>query len=196
MRKVTLIATALIAALALSAGALAYPAVVGTHPLATAHASTPATVTHPKTGDDNSTGNETNDNETGDHQGVPSGNETENETENETGMSDVSVEHNVTVTRSDNTTWVNGTIIVVKGNTTLADITFAIVVHDGGMANVTFNGTQIVGSTVISIKGVAVYSTEHRAVEIFGVATATSSGTVQWVRMFAFEAPSEFSGCP
>jgi hypothetical protein len=226
-----LIATALVAALALSVGALAYPVVVGTHPLSAVHTGTPATVNHPQTGD-NSTGNETNDNETGDHQGAsaanetenetaenetsdhqvaPFGNETDNDTEaqdnetapvppapegNETEMSNVSVEHNVTVTQKDNTTWVNGTIKVVKDNVTVVDITFQIVVHDNGTANVTFNGTNTVGSSLITVHGFAIYSAERHVLAVFGVATSTQNGTVQWQRMFAFEAPSECSYGP
>ena len=215
MRKATMIATALIAVLALSVGAFAYPVVVGIHPLSTAHAASPATVTHPKTGDDNSTANETNDNETGDHQGAPAGNETDNETadndtgenetasvppapeanetENQTDLSDVSVEHNVTVTRADNTTWVNGTIMVDNGTTTLDEITFAIVVHDNGTANVTINSTQAAGSLTVTVRGFAVYSAERHVLAVFGMATGTSNGSVVWQRMFAFEAPSDCS---
>lgn len=215
MRKATMIATALIAVLALSVGAFAYPVVVGTHPLSTAHAASPATVIHPKTGDDNSTANETSDNETGDHQGAPAGNETDNETAdndtgenetapvppapeanetvNETDMSSVSVEHNVTVTRSDNTTWVNGTIMVNNGTTTLVEVTFAIVVHDNGTANVTIDNTQMAGSLRVTVHGFAIYSAERHVLDVFGLATGTSNGTVLWQRMFAFEAPSECS---
>jgi len=195
-----MIATALIAVLALSVGAFAYPVVVGTHPLSTAHAATPATVTHPKTGEDNSTANQTNenetaDNETGDNETAPVPPAPEaNETENETDMSNVSVEHNVTVTTVDNTTYVNGTIMVLQGNTTLVDLTFQIVAPDNGTANVTLNETTTVGSTVVTVHGFAVYSTEDHTVDVFGVAMGTSNGTVQWQRMFAFEAPSSCSG--
>jgi len=210
MRKATLIATALVAVLALSVGAFAYPVVVGSHPLSAVHSGSPVTVNHPKTGD-NSTGNETNDNETGDHQSAPTGNETDNETAdndtqdnetapvapapeaNETDFSNISVEHNVTVAQQDNTTWVNGTIMVDNGTTTLVDFTFQIVVHDNGSVNVTINETQTVGSMLVSVHGFAVYSPDRRSVDVFGVATATSNGTVQWERMFAFEAPSESS---
>ncbi len=208
MRKATLIATALIAVLALSVGAFAYPVVVGTHSVPSVHATTPATVTHPKTGDDNSTANETNDNETGDHQGAPSGNETENDTQgqdNETApispspgdndtemdMFNISVEHNVTVAHSDNTTWVNGTITVDNGTTTLLTVTFQIVAQNNGTANVTINATGMAGSESIAVHGFAFYSPEHDAVYVFGVAKATQNGTFVWERMFAFEAPSD-----
>lgn len=216
MRKATLIVTALVAVLALSVGALAYPVVVGIHPLSAAHAGTPATGTHPKTGDDNSTANETNDNETGDHQGapsgndtenetgdnetgdhqgVPSGNETDNETENETemGMSNISVEHNVTVAHSDNTTWVNGTITINNGTTTLLTVTFQIVAHGNGTANVTINATGMSGSESVTIRGFALYAPEHDAFFVFGVAKGTQGGTVLWERPFAFGAPSDCS---
>lgn len=205
MRKATLIATALIAVLALSVGAFAYPGVVGTHSVPSAHAATPATVTHPKNGDDNSTANETNDNQTGDHQGAPSCNDTENETGdhqgvpsgNETGnetemdMFNISVEHNVTVAHSDNTTWVNGTITVDNGTTTLLTVTFQIVAQDNGTANVTINATGTSGSEFIAVHGFALYSPEHDAVYVFGVAKATQNGVFVWERMFAFEAPSD-----
>ena len=205
MRKATWIATALIAVLALSVGAFAYPVVVGTHPLSTVHSGSPGTVNHPTTGD-NSTGNETNDNETGDHEAPPAANETENETAdnetlpipampefNDTEMGNISVEHNVTVTQEDSMTSVNGTIVVVQGNVTLVDLSFQIVVHDNGTANVTFNGTETVGSMSISVRGLAVYSPERRTVDVFGVATATQNGTVQWQRTFDFETPSDCS---
>ncbi len=216
MRKATLIATALIAVLALSVGAFAYPVVVGTHPVAAAHAATPAIVNHPKTGD-NSTGNETNDNETGDHQGAPTGNETDNETaDNETGdnetaptppapeanetenetemeMSNISVEHNVTVAHSDNTTWVNGTIMVDNGTTTLLTVTFQIVAQDNGTANVTINATGMSGSELISVHGFAFYSAEHDGLVVFGVAKATQGSTVLWERPFGFDMGSDCS---
>ncbi len=208
MRKATLLATALIAVLALSVGAFAYPVVVGTHPLSTAHAAAPAAVSHPKTGDDNSTGNWTTGNETGDHENetadnetgdnetapvppAPEANETENGTEWE--MGNVSIAHNVTVTQQDNTTWVNGTISVVQNGTALVEFTFQIVAYHNGTANVTINETQSAGSTVITVHGFAVYSPEDRTVRVFGVAKATSSGTVVWERVFAFEAPSSGS---
>ncbi len=212
-----MIGIALLAALALSVGAIAYPAVVGLHPFATAHASTPTTVSHPR-GDDNSTGNQTNDNETGDHQGNQTGddqgnetgdhqgnqtgdnqgNETGdegNETENETGMfmSNVTVEHNVTVTHMDNTTWVNGTIVVSQNGTALVTVTFQIVAHDNGTANATINVTQAAGSETITVHGFAVYHPDDQAVEVFGVARATQNGSVLWERFFGFEVPS--SGC-
>ncbi len=227
MRKATLIVTALIAVLALSVGAFAYPVVVGTHSVPSVHATSPATVTHPTNGDDNSTANETNtnetadhhaaanetendtaENETSDHQVAPFGNETENDTEaqdNETapvspspldndtemGMFNISVEHNVTVAHSDNTTWVNGTITVDNGTTTLLTVTFQIVSQDNGTANVTINATGMSGSESIAVHGFAFYSPEHDAVYVFGVAKATQNGTFVWERMFAFEAPSD-----
>ncbi len=205
MRKATLIVTALLAVLALSVGALAYPVVVGVHPFATVHPAAPATASHPR-GDDNSTGNQTNDNETGDRETPPAGNESDNETgdnetappvppspegnetENESEMN-VSVEHNVTVVQADNTTWINGTIVVTQGNVTLVDVTFQIVVHDNGTANVTFDGTQTVGSMVISVHGVAVFESDSRTLVAFGTATASQNGTVQWTRTFGFELP-------
>ncbi len=215
MRKAILIATALVAVLALSVGAFAYPMVVGTHSLFAGNAAAPATVNHPKTGDDNSTGNRTNDNETGDNgnQTHPYDNETgdndtgengaaptpppseANETENDTDMGrlSVSVEHNVTVVQVDNTTYVNGTIVVTQNGTALATVTFQIVAHDNGTANVTINTTQADGSVTVTVRGVAVYSPEDRSVEVFGVVRATSSGTVQWERFFGFEAPSSSS---
>jgi hypothetical protein len=200
--------------LALSVGAFAYPVVVGTHPLSAVHTGSPATVNHPQTGD-NSTGNETSGNETGDHQAPPAGNETDNETadnesadnetapippppeanetENETDTSNISVEHNVTVTQQDNTTWVNGTIIVMNGTTTLVDFTFQIVVHDNGTANVTINGTQVSGSDLISVHGFAVFSAERNTLNVFGVAADSQNGTVLWQRPFAFELGSDCS---
>ncbi len=208
MRKATILATALIAVLALSVGALAYPVVVGTHPLSTAHAATPAAVTHPKTGDDNSTGNQANENETGDHQGNETGvqdnetgdNETaptpptpeDNETENDTGMFmfNVTVAHNVTMTQVDNTTYVNGTITVSQNGTALVTVTFQIVAHDNGTANATINVTNAAGSETVTVRGFAVYSPEEHAVAVFGVARATRSGSLVWERFFAFEAPS------
>ncbi len=211
MRKATMLGVAVLAALALSVGAFAYPVVVGTHPLSTAHAATPATVTHPKTGDDNSTGNQTNENETGDSQGNETGdnqgnqtgdnqgNQTGdqgNETENDTGMfmSNVTVDHNLTVTHVDNMTFVNGTITVSQNGTALVTVTFQIVAHDNGTANVTINVTQAAGSETITVHGIAVYSPEDHTVAVFGVAKATSNGSVVWERFFAFEAPSS-SGC-
>lgn len=195
MRKASLIATALIAVLALSVGAFAYPVVVGTHPVAAAHAATPAIVNHPKTGD-NSTGNETNDNETGDNETAPTppapeANETENETEME--MSNISVEHNVTVAHSDNTTWVNGTIMVDNGTTTLLTVTFQIVAQDNGTANVTINATGMSGSELISVHGFAFYSAEHDGLVVFGVAKATQGSTVLWERPFGFDMGSDCS---
>ncbi len=228
MRKATMLATALIAVLALSVGAFAYPVVVGTHPLSTAHAATPATVTHPKTGDDNSTGNQTNENETGDSQGNETGdhqgnqtgdnqgnepgdqdNETNdnetaptppapeaNETENDTGMfmSNVTVDHNVTVSQVDNTTFVNGTIMVSQNGTALVTVMFQIVAQDNGSANATINVTQMAGSETVTVHGFAVFSPEDHAVSVFGVAKATTNGSIVWERFFAFEAPSS-SGC-
>ena len=206
MRKAAFIGIAILAALALSVGALAYPAVVGSHALATTHPNTPANATHPR-GDDNSTGNQTheNENETGDHEAPPGGNETENETggnetappfpeanetENETfngSFREISVEHNVTVVQVDNTTWINGTIVVVKGNQTLVNVTFQIIVYDNGTANVTFNGTQVIGNLTVTIQGMAVFDSDRQAVFVFGAAKATENGTVQWERMFGFE---------
>lgn len=193
MRKAILIATALIAALALSVGALAYPAMVGTHPLAATHSGSPATVTHPKTGDDNSTGNRTSENETQDNETAPvppppEANETENDTD--MGMVNVTVEHNVTVAHVDNTTYVNGTIVVLQNGTVLVNTSFQIVAHDNGTANVTINATGAEGALTITVHGVAVYSPEDRSVEVFGVVRATANGTVQWERLFRFEAPS------
>ncbi len=217
MRKATMLATALIAVLALSVGAFAYPVVVGTHSLSTAHVATPA-VTHPKTGDDNSTGNQTNENETGDQQGNQTGDSQENETgdnqgnetgdnetapvppapeanetENETDMSNVTVVHNVTVTQVDNTTYVNGTIMVTQNGTALVDVTFQIVAQDNGTANVTINATSMSGSTTITVHGFAFYSVERQTLAVFGVATATSNGTVLWERPFAFSTGSDCS---
>ena len=197
MRKALLIATALIAVLALSVGALAYPLVVGAHPLSTAHTAAPAAVNHPKSGDDNSTGNQTNDNETGDNETAPAppapeANETENESEMD--MGNVSVQHNVTVTEMDNTTWVNGTISVVQNGTTLAEFTFQIVSYHDGVVNVTLNDTQMAGSTMVTLHGLAFYSSEHQALEAFGVATASQNGTVLWQKAFDFEVPASSCG--
>lgn len=197
MRMATIIATALIAVLALSVGALAYPVMVGTHPLSTAQTATPATVTHPRTGDGNSTGNQTNenetaDNETGDNETAPVPPQA-NETENETELSNVTVEHNVTVTQVGNTTYVNGTIRVMNGTQTLLSVTFQIVAHDNGPANVTINATGTVGSETITVHGLAVYSPEDRSVEVFGVATDSLSGSVLWQRPFSFEVPPEYA---
>ena len=193
MRKAILIATALIAVLALSVGALAYPAMVGTHSLSATHSGSPATATHPKTGDDNSTGNRTSENETQDNETAPvppppEANETENETE--MGMVNVTLDHNVTVTQVGNVTYVNGTIMVMNGTQTLVDVSFQIVAHDNGTANVTINGTEMVGSTVVNVHGLAVYSTEDHSVEVFGMATGTANGSVQWMRGFEFEVPA------
>lgn len=193
MRKATMIVTALVAVLALSVGAFAYPMVVGTHPLSTAHAATPATVNHPKNSDDNSTSNQTNANETGDNETAPPAPEA-NETENETEMSNVTVVHNVTVTQMDNTTWINGTIMVVQGNQTLADFTFQIVTYHNGTANVTLNDTQMAGSLTITIHGLAFYASDHGTVEVFGVAAGFQNGTQVWQTPFDFEVPS--SDCP
>lgn len=217
MRKAILIGVALVAALALSVGAFAYPMVVGTHSLSTAHAAAPATVNHPKTGDDNSTGNQTNENETGD-----SGNQTHeydnetsdndtgenetapvppppeaNETENESEMSmmgNVTVDHNVTVTQVDNVTYVNGTITVVQNGTDLVTVTFAIVAQDNGTANATINVTQTAGSETITVHGFAVYSTEDHGFAAFGVVKATQNGSVLWWKPFVFGSDSGCSG--
>ena len=199
MRKATMLATALIAVLALSVGAFAYPVVVGTHPLTAAH-SAPATVNHPKTGDDNSTGNQTNENETGDHENETADNETgenetapppapeANETENETEMGNVSVDHNVTVTHVGTTTYVNGTIMVIQNGTTLVDIAFQIVSGSGNTtATVVINGTQVTGSDTVSVRGLAVYSPGDHAIDVSGVAMATQNGTLLWQRAFQFE---------
>lgn len=218
MRKATMLATALIAVLALSVGALAYPVVMGSQPLSLFHAGTPATVTHPKTGDDNSTGNHTNDNETGDSQGNETGdqgnetgdsqgnqtgdqgNETgdndANETENETDMfaSNVTVEHNVTVMQVDSITYVNGTITVTQNGTDLVTVTFQIVVHDNGTGNATINVTQTAGSETITVHGFAFYSSEEHAASVFGVAKATQNGSVLWWKPFAFGSGSTCSG--
>ncbi len=219
MRKAIMIGVALVAALALSVGAFAYPMVVGNHTLSTAHAAAPATVNHPKTGDDNSTGNQTNDNETGDHQGNETGdqgnetgdsqgnqtgdqqgNETGdqqgNETENDTEMfaSNVTVDHNVTVTQVDNTTYVNGTITVVQNGTTLVTVTFQIVAQDNGTANATINVTQMAGSETITVHGFAVYSSEEHGLAVFGVVKATQNGSVLWWRPFVFGSGSDCSG--
>jgi hypothetical protein len=87
MRKAILLATAILAVLALSAGALAYPVVVGTHSLSAAQSGTCSAPAHPKVADDSS-GNETRDNETGDHYAEPaSDNSTSNETGDHSGMS-------------------------------------------------------------------------------------------------------------
>ncbi len=209
-----MIATALVAVLALSVGALAYPVVVGNQPLSLFHSGTPATVTHPKTGDDNSTGNQTNENETGDHQ-APTGNDTENETadndtadnetapvpptpdlnetENETAMGNVTVTDNVTEAHSGTTTWVNGTIMVEQNGTTLADFTFQIVTYGNGTINVTFSGSQVVGSETVSAHGIAVYSPMEHTVDVFGVADASSNGSVLWQRTFAFDMTTGYS---
>ncbi len=197
MRKAILITTALIAVLALSVGALAYPAMVGTNSLFAAHSASPATVPHPKTGDDNSTGNRTSENETQDNETAPvppppGANETENDTD--MGMVNITVDHNVTVVHAGNVTYVNGTIMVMNGTQTLVDISFQIVAHDNGTANVTINATQVDGSTTVTVHGLAVYSPEDRSVEVFGVAKATQNGFAQWMRPFEFEVPSS-SAC-
>lgn len=223
MRKATMLATVLIAVLALSVGALAYPVVMGSQPLSLFHTGTPATVTHPKTGDDNSTGNRTGDNETGDQQGNETGdsqgnqtgdqgnetgdndsNETApvppapegNETENDTSMfaSNVTVDHNVTVMQVDNTTYVNGTITVVQNGTDLVTVTFAIVAHDNGTANATINVTQTVGSETITVHAFAFYSSSEHQAAVFGVAKATQNGSVLWWKPFAFGSGSTWSG--
>lgn len=193
MRKATIVAAALIAVLALSVGALAYPVVVGSHPLSLFHTGTPATVTHPKTGDDNSTGNETNGNETADNETAPvppapEANETENETGNGTDVANVTVDENVTEVHVDNTTYINGTIVVVQNGTDLADFTFQIVSYDNGTVNVVINGTQVVGSETVAIHGFAWYSPTEHTVDVTGTAAATSNGTVLWQRAFTFEA--------
>ena len=196
MRKVILMVAALVAVLALSVGAFAYPMVAGTHALSTGHAAAPATVNHPKTGDDNSTGNQTNENETQDNETAPvppppEANETENETE--MAMVNVTIEHNVTVAHVDNTTYVNGTLDVVQNGTTLVSVTFQIVAPENGTANVTINATQMSGSMVITVHGLALYNTEDHSVEVFGIATATTNGSVQWMRGFDFEVPGSFA---
>jgi hypothetical protein len=96
MRKAAFVGIAILAALALSVGAFAYPMVAGVHSLTTPHQTAPASGTHPQ-GDENSTGNGTCDhpngtyddgNETHDHENEAYGNETGdhgNETGNETG---------------------------------------------------------------------------------------------------------------
>ncbi len=210
MRKATMLATALIAVLALSVGAIAYPVVVGVHPLSTAHPAAPATVSHPKTGDDNSTGNSSNETGNHDNETAPSANETENETgenegnetapsfsegnETENGsemeFANVSVEHNVTVTHVDTTTWVNGTITVTENGTTLVTITFQIVAQGNGSANVTINQTQATGSLEVTIQGKAYYSPYDETAFVFGTVTGSQNGTVRWARVFAFEASS------
>jgi hypothetical protein len=83
MRKLSNVAIAIVAALALFVGVFAYPVVAGNHPLSVSSGA-PATAGHPRTAD--SSGNETNDTEFDDHQGSSTWNETENGTaENETG---------------------------------------------------------------------------------------------------------------
>lgn len=126
MRKRLFVITALLAALALSVGAFAYPMVVGIHPLSAAHQAAPTNGTHPR-GDDNSTGNETRDhenetsdnetgdqgneteNETGDHEGYepPEANDTENDTGNDSGM-DAAVQ-TLALTQPVVTSWMVGT---------------------------------------------------------------------------------------
>lgn len=212
MRKAPMLATALIAVLALSVGALAYPVVVGTHPLSLFHPGTPATGTHPTTGDDNSTGNETNTNDTGNNQGNQTGdqgNETGDNDANETGDNDtapilpapdgnetgnltslfganVTVAHNVTVTTVAMTTYVNGTITVSQNGTELVMVTFALVAHDNGTANATINVTQTAGSETVTVRGFAFYSSMEHAYSVFGVAKATQNGSVLWWKPFAF----------
>lgn len=205
MRQATMIGVALIAALALSVGAFAYPVVVGLHPSSTALAGSPATVAHPRTGD-NSTDNETNENETGDHQVPPAANETENETEaqdnntappgppsneteNESEVGNVSVEHNVTVAHVGNTTYVNGTIVVMQGNVTVLAVTFNIVATGNGSTNVTINRTDTVNGVLVTIRGFAVFAPDEHMVFVAGTATGTVNGVVQWERPFGFELP-------
>ena len=82
MRKASYVAIAIVAALALLAGAFAYPVVAGFHPLSVSSGA-PAAGSHPKTAD--SSGNETNETEVGDHEAPSAWNETENGTaDNET----------------------------------------------------------------------------------------------------------------
>lgn len=198
MRKAILIATALVAVLALSVGAFAYPVLVGSRSLGPLHIGAPATTSHPK-GGDNPTGNETNDNET---ENETRDNETEpappapeaNETENESETGNVSVVHTVTVTQADNVTFINGTITVIRGNQTLADFSFRIVDDHNGTVSVTFNGTTVVNGVDIAVRGLAVFEPESRSVSVFGTVTATQNGSVLWARMFAFATPGSESG--
>lgn len=211
MRKAIFIAIALVAALALSVGAFAYPVLVGSRSLGQSHSAAPATTNHP-TGGDNSTGNETNDNETDHHTTPPAENETENETgdndtapvppapeanetENESEMGNVSVEHNVTVTQVGNVTYINGTIVVTQGNVTLVDVSFQIVNDHNGTVNVTFSHTNTVNGVDVVIHGTALLGADERSGFVFGTVTATQNGTLQWERMFAFDLSGAGSSC-
>lgn len=175
MRSSTLIAATILAVLALSVGALAYPVV---HLAANSNATAPAaptTVDHPTT-DDNSTENET----------APTPPPPElNETENETG--NTSVEHNVTVTHDNGTTWINGTIVVTVGNETVVNLTFSVRVNESQGANVTFDGTILVNGTEVHVNGTAMLTPETHTIDVHGTMTLVRDGVTLFARGFAFQ---------
>ncbi len=177
MRSTTLIAAAILGVLALSVGALAYPVVV--HPAANSKATAPAaptTVGHPTT-DDNSTENET----TPTPPPPPELNETENETGN------TSVEHNVTVTHDNGTTWINGTIVVTVGNETVVNLTFSVRVNEPQGANVTFDGTILVNGTEVHVNGTAMLTPETHTIDVHGTMALVRDGITLDTRAFAFQ---------
>lgn len=176
MRSMTLIAASILAVLALSVGALAYPVVV--HPSANAIATGPAaptTVGHPA-GDHNATENET---------GPTPPPADLNETENETG--NASVEHNVTVTEDNGTTWVNGTLVVTVGNETVVNLTFSVRANESQAANVTFNGTILVNGTEVHVNGTAMILPDSHAIDVRGTMALVRDGTPLVIRAFAFQ---------
>lgn len=176
MKKAALIAATLIAVLALSVGAYALPA-VGVHPFSLVLPATPTTV-NPPAGRGNSTGNETSANRTGAPAAPPAA--------NASAMGNISVEHNVTVVRAANATWINGTIVVDKGNVTLASITFEIVTYHNGTVSVTINETRTAGSLTITVRGQASFVSATQTLVVFGTATGIQNGLVQWEQTFGF----------
>lgn len=192
MRRATILAASVISVLALALGAMAYPAVVGSHlPTWSGSTAVPSPKTTHPTGDDNGTANvteppEANDSGPEDNQTAPPPPPETNETENETGIGNISVEHNVTVVRVDNTTWINGTIVVSNATAALVDVSFQIVVRENGTANVTFEKDVTVGGASLTIHGTAVFVPETRSGFVFGTVTDTVNGTVAWERPFGF----------
>lgn len=172
--------SAVLAVLALSVGALAYPAVVNSHVLPQFGSTTTSpTVSHPTAGDDNGTTNHT-DNETAPASPPPQVNETENETGNASEMT------NVTETHMDNTTWVNGTIMVTVDNQTVVDVTFSVVAIDGMDANVTFNGTFTANGTTETVSGTAFLVLDLHVAYIHATYTTMRAGVTLDSRDLSF----------
>jgi len=108
-----------------------------------------------------------------------------NETEEAGGPA--AVEHNVTVTRTNETIWVNGTLVISVGNETVVNLTFSLEVRPGEGANVTFNGTIAADGVVVHVSGLASILPRERLVTVQGSLVVLRDGDVIRSRDFSFQ---------